>query len=239
MKKIFSILLFTFVAVILPQPAAHSNDLPPAATENIAVPDAEMVGGTTEVLFSSAQRASRNSAVKIEGLNGGHGSGTYIEMDNHYLIITARHVVDRSEIYYVSTSVERVLGQVIWKSQTKDMAVLRIPRLDSRRAVSLHRTGNLGIGDEVTYTGYPASYELLTSRAHVSGHTSAHRATLMQGFVWFGYSGSGGFDSSGRLRSIIYAIAAEGYMGLPQLLETLVYSHEISRSDIAEIREVL
>lgn len=238
MKKIFSILLFTFVAIMLSHPTAYSNDLP-STTESVAIPDAQMVEGTAEVLFTNAQRASRNSAVKIEGLNGGHGSGTYIEMDNHYLVITARHVVDRSEIYYISTATEKVLGQVIWKSQTKDMAVLRVPRLDSRRAVSLHRTGDLDVGDEITYTGYPASYELLTSRAHVSGHASRHSATLMQGFVWFGYSGSGGFDSSGRIRSIIYAIAAEGYMGLPQLLETLVYSHEISRSDIAEIKEAL
>jgi S1-C subfamily serine protease len=231
MKKILSICLLIFVAALVPQPAAHSQQLP--------IPGATIVDGTAEVLFSSAQRASRNSAVKVEGLSGGHGSGTYIEVDNHYLIITARHVVDRSEIYYVSTVSERVIGQVIWKSQTKDMAVLRIPRLVSRNAVSLQRMNELDIGSEITYTGYPASYELLTTKAYVSGHAQERGATLLQGFVWFGYSGSGGFDSSGRLRAIIFAIGAESYRGAPQLLETLVYSHEINRRDIAQIKEVL
>ena len=231
MKKILSIFLLVFITPLIPAPVAYSQ--PPD------VPNAMMIEGTAEVLFSSAQRASRNSAVKIEGLQGGHGSGTYIEVSDHYLVITARHVVDRSEIYYVSSGSEKVVGQVIWKSQTKDMAVLRVPRLESRRAVALHRTNELEVGAEITYTGYPASYELLTSRAHVSGHVSERGATLLQGFVWFGYSGSGGFDSGGRLRSIIFAIAAENYRGLPQLLETLVYSHEINREDITQIKEAL
>ena len=59
--------------------------------------------------FSSAQRASRDSAVKVEGLNGGHGSGTYIILDGHFFTVTARHVVDVEDIYYVSTSTERVV----------------------------------------------------------------------------------------------------------------------------------
>ena len=233
MKKNVLLLLLALIALIVPAVTAHSQPQP------LEVEKATIVDGTTEVLFSSAQRISRNSAVKIEGMMGGHGSGTYIEMNNHYLVITARHVVDRSEVYYVSTSTEKVVGQVIWKSQTKDIAVLRVPRLSSRTAASLPRSGELDVGDEVTYTGYPADYRLLTSKAHVSGHEEGHRATLLQGFVWFGYSGSGGFDNSGRLRTIIFAIAAESFRGQPQFLETLVYSHEITRNDVIEIRAAL
>jgi len=238
MKKIFSILLLAFAGITLPQTTAYSNDIVPP-TESAAVPDAQIIGGTAEVLFTSAQRASRNSAVKVEGLQGGHGSGTYVEMNDHFLVITARHVVDRSEIYYISTPTEKVVGQVIWKSQTKDIAVLRIPKLHSRTPVGLARTGDLSVGDEITYTGYPSSYELLTTRSHVSGHSEPHNATLLQGFVWFGYSGSGGFDGSGRLRSIIFAVAVENFYGRPTPLATIVYSHEISRNEIAQIREVL
>ena len=133
MKKIIPIFLLAAVVALLPFHTASSQQLPAQG--------AVMVDGTAEVLFTSAQRASRNSAVKIEGLGGGHGSGTYIEVDGHYLAITARHVVDDSDIYWVSTPTERVAGQVIWKSQTKDIAVLKIPKLFSRTAVTLPRSG--------------------------------------------------------------------------------------------------
>lgn len=197
-----------------------------------------MMDGTMSTHFQHAQKASRESAVKIEGLQGGHGSGTYVELAGHYLVITAKHVVDRSEIYYVRTSREKVVGQVVWMSADKDIAVLKVPKLMSRRAVSLSGSRNLDVGDDILYTGYPASYELLTARGVVSGH-SRDGSTLLQGFVWFGYSGSGAFDDSGKLRGIVYGIGVEGYRGMPQFLETLVYVHEITKSEIAQIKKAL
>jgi hypothetical protein len=228
MKKILS---FFFLALIVL--------ISPAQSEEPSIPSATVIDGTADVLFTNAQRASRSSAVKVEGLEGGHGSGTYLEMSGHHLVITARHVVDRNDIYYISTGSEKVVGQVIWKSQTKDMAVLKIPRLTSRTAVTLARTGELVVGEEITYTGYPSDYQLLTTKAHVAGFENSPRSTLLQGFVWFGYSGSGGFDNSGRLRTIIFAIAVENFRGHPALLETLVYTHEISRKEVAQIRAAL
>lgn len=213
--------------------------MPGASAQQKENSEPAMLDGTAAAFFSSAQKASRDSAVKIEGMFGGHGSGTYVQLNGHYLVITAKHVVDRSDIYYVRTSTEKVVGQVIWRSKTKDMAVLKVPELHSRKSVPLVRTGGLDVGDDIVYTGYPSSYELLTAKGHVSGHAGDGRATLVQGFVWFGYSGSGAFDRSGRLRAIVYGIAVENYRGLPQFLETLVYTHEIERSDIAEINRAL
>ena len=213
--------------------------LPSTGMSEPATPPVQVIDGTEEVFFSDQQRRSINSAVKVEGLAGGHGSGTYVEVDGHYLVITARHVIDLNEIHYVSTPNEKVVGQVVWKSRTKDIAALKVPKITSRTAISLHRTGNLDVGDELVYTGYPAGYELLTTRATVSGHSPVGRATLLQGFVWFGYSGSGAFDETGRLRAIVIAIASESWRGMPQLLETVVYSHEISKKEIAQIKESL
>lgn len=200
---------------------------------------AAMLDGTEAAFFPSAQKASRESAVKIEGMFGGHGSGTYVELNGHFLVITAKHVVDASEIYYIRTATEKVVGQVVWQSAGKDMAVLRVPALKSRKAVQLARSGELAVGDSIVYTGYPAGYELLTAKGQVSGHSSNSSSTLLQGFVWFGYSGSGAFDRTGKLRAIVYGIAVEGYRGMPQFLETLVYTHEIDKGDIAEISAAL
>ena len=80
----------------------------PSATNSQTPVSPAIIDGTEEVLFTSAQRASRTSAVKVEGLLGrGHGSGTYFTMDSHHLVLTARHVVDRNEIFYISTTTDK------------------------------------------------------------------------------------------------------------------------------------
>ena len=240
MTKILKSLFLSSLLLIPTATTVNAETDTPAITHQ-QEESAAIIDGTAEVLFGAQQRNSRDSAVKVEGLAGGHGSGTYIEIGNHYAVITARHVVDDSNIYHIlSPTGERVVGQVVWKAQDKDIAVLKVPRMQSRSAMELRGTSDLRIGDSVLYTGYPSSYEMLTSRATVSGHAEEyHNATLLQGFVWFGYSGSGAFDESGRLRAIVVAIGVESFYGRPTPLPAIVYTFEISRTDVREIRDAL
>jgi S1-C subfamily serine protease len=187
---------------------------------------------------SYEQRQSRGSAVKIAGVDGNsHGSGTYIKINGSYAVITARHVVDGADIFRVGSETETVIGQVIWKSQQYDIAVLKIPEMITRSHITLTKQNPLQIGEPVLYTGYPASYKLLTSRGYVSGHEPGYRATLLQGFVWFGYSGSGVFDAEGRLRAIVVAIGVQNFAGGVEPLESLVYVHEITKEQLKEIKK--
>jgi S1-C subfamily serine protease len=230
-KRLANTLILLVVGIILIQ-TGHSS--------TVHQQPAEIVNNTTEVLFNSQQKNSRNSAVKVQGLLGGHGSGTYAELNGHKIVITAKHVIDYNEIHYVTTaSGEKVLGQVIWQSKNKDIAILKVPELMSRIPVQIQKTEYLDVGQSVLYTGYPASYEMLTSRATVSGHANEHNATLLQGFVWFGYSGSGVFDISGKLRAIVVAIGVESFHGKPQPLESVVYIFEINKADILEMKKSL
>lgn len=234
-KKLFSTLFLTLL-LLLPGSHAKSETVIDSNSGSAAIID-----NTTEVLFAAPTRISRQSAVKVRSILGGHGTGTYAEVDNHFIVITAAHVVDDSEIYYVTTQTkEKVLGQVVWVSKEKDMAVLRVPRINSRVPASLNKVPLLEVGQKLLYTGYPADYELLTSRATVSGRApDYHNAILMQGFVWFGYSGAGAFDASGRLRAVVVAIGVESFRMQPQPLETLVYAFEITKEDVESIREEL
>tara|TARA_Y100001973_G_C5145186_1_gene305027 strand:+ start:200 stop:934 length:735 start_codon:yes stop_codon:yes gene_type:complete len=233
-RKFFSI-FFLALFCLIPTNYAKSE------TGIIKSNNSTVADNTTEVLFNSQTRLSIQSAVKIQSILGGHGTGTYAEVGSHFVVLTAAHVVDDSEIYYVITQArERVVGQVIWVSKEKDMAALRVPRLNSRTPVSLSKVGPLEVGQKLLYTGYPASYELLTSRATVSGRApDFHNAILMQGFVWFGYSGSGAFDASGRLRAVVVAIGVESFRMQPHPLETLVYAFEVTKEDIEEIKASL
>ena len=234
-KKLFS-KLFLALLLLIPGNTAKSEPSVDSVKSSAAIID-----NTTEVLFAAPTRVSRQSAVKVKSILGGHGTGTYVEVGNHFVVITAAHVVDETEIYYVTTQTkEKVLGQVIWISKEKDMAALRVPRINSRVPASLNKVPLLEVGQKLLYTGYPADYELLTSRATVSGRApDYHNAILMQGFVWFGYSGSGAFDSSGRLRAVVVAIGVESFRMQPQPLETLVYAFEITREDVESIKKEL
>lgn len=224
---VFSTPFFSFTALgQTPTPGETTTGIEVSLTENVWFP-------------SYNQRQSRNSAVKVEGMTGGHGSGTYVKIGSEYVVLTARHVVDDAEIYYVSHNDERVVGQVIWKSEQYDIAVLRVPEIKNRKAVGLQETGAMEVGEEVLYTGYPASYRLLTARAYVSGHQPSYRATLLQGFVWFGYSGSGAFDDRGRLRGIIVAIGTERFGRNRVPLETMVYCHELTALEVQQIKASL
>jgi len=186
------------------------------------------------------ERTSRHSSVAVQGLSGGHGSGTYIKHNDHYAVLTARHVVDDSNIFYVSTGAEKVVGQVIWKSETHDIALLKIPRLNSRKAVNVSRHNRqLSVGDEVVYSGYPASYDMLTTRAYVTGYEDGYRAVLLHGFIWFGYSGSGVFNAQGDIVGIVVAVGVQEYDETRQVLEDLVYMHELSADHVARIRHAL
>ena len=232
--KVF-IVLFTACAMMFCfSPAAGQPT--PAPDNHTQRPDVSLI---EDAYFPSyEQRQSRGSAVKIAGMEGnGHGSGTYIKIIGSFAVITARHVVDRAEIFRVNSETESVIGQVVWKSQQYDIAILKIPEMSTRNHVTLTKQNPLQIGEPVLYTGYPASYKLLTSRGYVAGHETSYRATLLQGFVWFGYSGSGVFDAEGQLRAIVVAIGVENFAGGREPLESIVYVHEITRDQLKEIKK--
>ena len=199
---------------------------------------------SSNLIVNGIQRTSRNSAVKVTNiLYGGHGSGTYTKIGKHYVVITAAHVVRGNVLFAIQgENGETVVGQVVYSSTTADVAILKVPRMTSRKAASFKSTENkdFEVADVVVYTGYPSAYELLTSVGMVAGYEPEYNAILLQGFAWPGSSGSGVFDSSGKLRGVVVAIGVEKTgKETRQLLETLVYIHALNENDINEIERIL
>ena len=107
-KRLTNTLALLVVGIVLIQ-TGHSS--------TVHQHPAEIVNNTTEVLFNSQQKNSRSSAVKVQGLLGGHGSGTYAELNGHKIVITAKHVVDNSANFIINFS--DGLGRVFFTRDTQ------------------------------------------------------------------------------------------------------------------------
>ena len=88
--------------------------------------------------LNHVERKVRAAAVKIrDPLRQGHGSGTYVKMHGRYAVITAAHVVDKHlYMWVVGRDDETVLGRVVYRDHKADLAVLVVPKLETRQAVN-------------------------------------------------------------------------------------------------------
>ncbi len=184
------------------------------------------------------QAESVSSSVKVVTPHG-HGTGSYIKIERNYYILTAGHVVTGHGIVGIQTNSELVFGEVVFVSETHDIALVKIPRLRDREEIR-YKTSDISdfnIGDEVVYSGYPGGFEIFTSGAEVSGYSEGRRV-MVQGFAWPGSSGSGVIDSSGKIRGVVFAIGIGNGFG-PQLLETVIFIELLTDEVWNEIEEAL
>lgn len=179
-------------------------------------------------------KISRDSAVKIFTKTG-HGSGSYVKIYKKSYVITAKHVVKHSLIVAIKAGKEVVVGEVIFKSKNQDIALIKVPKLKFKtHAKIIEPTQNkLKISEELVYSGYPASYDLLTSGGQISG--TKNKSIILQGFAWPGSSGSGAIGKNGKIVGIIRAIG----LSKKQLIETIVWMEPLSYGFWKEINLVL
>ena len=186
-----------------------------------------------------AIKASRTSAVYITPIEShGHGTGTYVQIDDDFFVITARHVVKEHKRYFVNAGDEASIGSKIYESKKKDIAVLRVAKMKTRKAIILDKACSLKIGETVYFSGFPSHYSLMTTRAFVSGEVDKNLKYL-QGLAWFGSSGSGTVNNHGELCAVVTAIATEQRGFFVHALESLNYIHTITMNDILDIRKAI
>ena len=186
--------------------------------------------------ISSVERNVRDAAVYI--LTGsGHGSGSLIKYKGTQFIITAQHVAS-GEIgsdYIVKKEKEVQSASLIYSDLTNDIAVLWLKKefesIDPMR-FSTKKTIP-GVGEEITYSGYPSSHDIMTYRGRVAGFESipmAGNQILLHTFGWFGCSGSVVFDTGGNIVGILWGI--DVLNGIP--VESMIWVSPIQNLDIDE-----
>ena len=196
---------------------------------------------TSNNIIKQHQKISRASAVKVVGMEGGHGSGAYVKINGQHFIITAKHVVRDDWLFFIEgENKEAVVGQVIYRSEKKDIALIKIPKLRSKKVANLKATQqhDLRVGDKVVYSGYPSTYELLTSSGSVSGYETWGESVLVQGWAWPGSSGSAVFNEDGNIIGLVVAVGRERYRTTPTLIETLVYIVTIDKEEMDAIKNI-
>ena len=175
--------------------------------------------------LSISEQRARSAAVKVRSLlQDGHGSGTYMIAHGRRVVVTAAHVVRSESVMAIDgRDGETVVGKVVFTDPENDIAFITVPEIKTRTAVRYkpqRRYDERLMGTNITYTGFPSHHDLLTIRGYVAA--LEHKMLVTNMFGWFGSSGSGVFDQSGRLMGVVSGIDV-GNIGFRIPLESIVW----------------
>ena len=175
------------------------------------------------IYLTRVDRAVRNAAVKVlDPMESGHGSGTYFSMHNRYVVLTAAHVVAKHEYMWIhGRHDEKVLGRVAHREPSTDLAIIVVPKLETRTAIKFRprREADM-VGEPIVYSGYPGKHDLLTIKGMIAGAEDDY--LIAHSYGWFGASGSGVFDRQGRITGVVSALDV-GMFYMPHPIEDMIW----------------
>ena len=193
----------------------------------------------------NAWKKSREAAVRVEidlGTASVGGSGTYFKIGKHNVVVTAAHLFMFSsgivlhDEAIITTPHEKVVGTLVYIDDIVDIAVIKVPTLDSRKAAAFKRVKKFEVGESLVYSGFPGANNLLTFGGTLIGEGFG-TDLAMQSVAWGGSSGSGVFDLNGRFIGVLVSImVAPGHEGQAQLVESVVYVAPASLIDSAHLK---
>lgn len=203
--------------------------------------------GVKESVQGYAHKISRNAAVVVHVQQPGgryRGTGTYFKYKGHHIVVTAAHIWAEQQpkmledAAMIASPDEKVVGQLVYFDAYTDIAILKVPALESRKAAKLVRDPQYSVGETVVYSGFPGQNSLLTFEGELAG--DGYGTDLaMHSMAWGGSSGSGVFDVDGRFVGVVSSImVGRGFFG-PQLVGTIVYVAPANLIDMRWLKDNL
>ena len=161
----------------------------------------------------------------------GYGTGTLFSHDNRQYVLTASHVLRNFEnddlLIGIHYGGEEQTATIAYRNNEKDVAILLTSEMDSRTPVRLKfRNRRISVGERAGYCGFPNRRDL----ACFSGMVSLSNSNLvnLHSYAWKGASGSLVIDKRGRIVGILSAIEVGNFLGIPSLIEDLVWIKPLS-----------
>lgn len=228
MKK----LLFAFCLLFGTQ--AHSEPLQlPFSDENLI----EGVFPVSEI-SSKVEMQVRNAAVRVLSIGQGHGSGSLIRYKGSNFVLTAKHVTGNEigKLFLITHGNEAMPGVLIYADPVYDIAIV-YPVSDLQNAKPIRyspRKKQMNVGEEVTYSGFPSTHEIMTFRGRVAGYETTGDTgiqIIMHSYGWFGSSGSVVYDDNGDLVGILWGVDVEWQPNL-QVVGDIIWVQPIQVLDL-------
>jgi len=223
--KYLSLLLLSLTILIHPAQAAETTQQ-------------AMIVESVNSSISKIEMKVREAAVKIWTEGGGHGSGTYMVHKGFHFVLTAQHVADRGmgSTYLISKGEETRQAIVVYQNASDDIAVLFIQEEFRFMSPIKYRPMKqvLGVGESITYSGYPSSHKLMSIRGRVAGYedkAGSGQQIILHTYGWFGCSGSVIFNKSGEVVGVLWGVDAEYYPSLA-IVEDMIWVVPITKLDI-------
>jgi len=195
--------------------------------------------------INTVEQKVRNAAVRIMAPGGIYGSGTLIKYKGLTLVLTANHVAEGplGKLFYVISEGNGVAALLVYVDPTHDIAILYLLEEIASATPMKYSPGKstAKVGEEITYSGFPSSHQLMTFRGRVAGYEILQESgvqILLHTHGWFGCSGSGVYDSKGNIVGILWGIDVEG-VPYPQVIDNLVWVQPIQALNIDHALHVL
>jgi len=185
------------------------------------------------------EKRVRGAAVKVERLNGGHGSGSLIKYKGSHFVLTAQHVADGvlGQTYLIENSRNQKLAVLIYSDELHDIALLYLAKhehlIRTKPMPYKPAKGIPPIGTLINYSGHPADHSLLTFRGSIAGYEFERGGVtqiILNVFGWFGSSGSVIYNEHGKIVGILWGIDVDYYR--EQINNNIVWVTPIQNFDI-------
>jgi len=155
----------------------------------------------------------------------GVGTGTVFDFEGTTVVLTAAHVVSApGSRVSIEVGDSFYACEVVYFDSLADLAVL-VPESSANLHPLPWKTTpprQMGIYDEVSYTGYPNNDAKLSVKGYISA-VSENGNYYLHSYAWSGASGSSVYDKNGKLLGVLIAIAlGSGPMSMPVAIEDVV-----------------
>lgn len=168
-------------------------------------------------------------------------SGTYFKHGDFSYVLTSAHslVGDCYNTMILADEFMFDCHDIILYNEDKDIAIMQVENIFNRNPIKLSDflsseeeiINNTGVHQKILYTGYPQSLGPFTLDGKIVSHYIENDMFFVHSYAWAGSSGSGVFNSRGKLVGVITAVSVANSEYGVDVMEDLIIVTSLSLVD--------